>query len=283
MNRGQLSLGVDAGVDAGTRQAQMGHRPGRECADERAGADERELLRRHASAHVDRPIQIRMNSPISAVARRSTSKPSSRSQTDEPEGVEEQPHATPEVGVREIELDHRAPVGEGILDDPLTDPPQEMRTIEVLFGRSPSSYCMAQSPMPTRRPRARVPAWRVGRTRPAFDVPTRSSCLRRWTRSVRDVLGTPRWISERRHLHIVLAAAWRWRRGDTVVEPMLRRVAAVVPPAVRPDPALRRWAPAPSSSRPPPTERAPVRARRGTVASGDEDRRAPRPAGAEAA
>jgi alkylation response protein AidB-like acyl-CoA dehydrogenase len=26
------------------------------------------------------------------------------------------------------------------------------------------------------------------------------------------------------HLHIVLAAAWRWRRGDTVVEPMLRRV-----------------------------------------------------------
>lgn len=28
------------------------------------------------------------------------------------------------------------------------------------------------------------------------------------------------------HLHIVLAAAWRWRRGDTVVEPMLRRVAA---------------------------------------------------------
>jgi alkylation response protein AidB-like acyl-CoA dehydrogenase len=27
------------------------------------------------------------------------------------------------------------------------------------------------------------------------------------------------------HLHIVLAAAWRWRRGDTVVEPMLRRVA----------------------------------------------------------
>ena len=28
------------------------------------------------------------------------------------------------------------------------------------------------------------------------------------------------------HLHIVLAAAWRWRRGDTVVEPLLRRVAA---------------------------------------------------------
>ncbi len=27
------------------------------------------------------------------------------------------------------------------------------------------------------------------------------------------------------HLHIVLAAAWRWRRGDTVVEPMLKRVA----------------------------------------------------------
>ena len=27
------------------------------------------------------------------------------------------------------------------------------------------------------------------------------------------------------HLHIVLAAAWRWGRGDTVVEPMLRRVA----------------------------------------------------------
>ncbi|HEX2039275.1 MAG TPA: acyl-CoA dehydrogenase family protein [Acidimicrobiales bacterium] len=26
------------------------------------------------------------------------------------------------------------------------------------------------------------------------------------------------------HLHVVLAAAWRWRRGDTVVEPMLRRV-----------------------------------------------------------
>jgi alkylation response protein AidB-like acyl-CoA dehydrogenase len=26
------------------------------------------------------------------------------------------------------------------------------------------------------------------------------------------------------HFHIVLAAAWRWRRGDTVVEPMLRRV-----------------------------------------------------------
>ena len=26
------------------------------------------------------------------------------------------------------------------------------------------------------------------------------------------------------HLHIVLAAAWRFRRGDTVVEPMLRRV-----------------------------------------------------------
>ena len=25
------------------------------------------------------------------------------------------------------------------------------------------------------------------------------------------------------HLHLVLAAAWRWRRGDTVVEPMLRR------------------------------------------------------------
>lgn len=27
------------------------------------------------------------------------------------------------------------------------------------------------------------------------------------------------------HLHIVLAAAWRWRRGDTTVEPMLRQVA----------------------------------------------------------
>ncbi len=27
------------------------------------------------------------------------------------------------------------------------------------------------------------------------------------------------------HVHVVLAAAWRWRRGDTVVEPMLRRVA----------------------------------------------------------
>lgn len=27
------------------------------------------------------------------------------------------------------------------------------------------------------------------------------------------------------HLHVVLAAAWRWRRGDTVVEPTLRRVA----------------------------------------------------------
>jgi alkylation response protein AidB-like acyl-CoA dehydrogenase len=27
------------------------------------------------------------------------------------------------------------------------------------------------------------------------------------------------------HLHVVLAAAWRWRRGDTIVEPMLRRVA----------------------------------------------------------
>ena len=27
------------------------------------------------------------------------------------------------------------------------------------------------------------------------------------------------------HLHVVLAAAWRWRRGDTVVEPMLKRVA----------------------------------------------------------
>jgi len=26
-------------------------------------------------------------------------------------------------------------------------------------------------------------------------------------------------------LHLVLSAAWRWRRGDTVVEPMLRRVA----------------------------------------------------------
>ena len=26
------------------------------------------------------------------------------------------------------------------------------------------------------------------------------------------------------HLHVALAAAWRWRRGDTVVEPMLRRV-----------------------------------------------------------
>jgi acyl-CoA dehydrogenase len=28
------------------------------------------------------------------------------------------------------------------------------------------------------------------------------------------------------HHHLVLAAAWRWRRGDTVVEPLLRRVAA---------------------------------------------------------
>jgi acyl-CoA dehydrogenase len=27
------------------------------------------------------------------------------------------------------------------------------------------------------------------------------------------------------HLHLVLAAAWRWRRGDEVVEPLLRRVA----------------------------------------------------------
>lgn len=27
------------------------------------------------------------------------------------------------------------------------------------------------------------------------------------------------------HLHVVLAAAWRWRHGDTSVEPMLRRVA----------------------------------------------------------
>lgn len=27
------------------------------------------------------------------------------------------------------------------------------------------------------------------------------------------------------HLHVVLAAAWRWRHGDTVVEPLLRRVA----------------------------------------------------------
>jgi alkylation response protein AidB-like acyl-CoA dehydrogenase len=27
------------------------------------------------------------------------------------------------------------------------------------------------------------------------------------------------------HLHVVLAAAWRWRRGDNVVEPLLRRVA----------------------------------------------------------
>ncbi|HEX8804980.1 MAG TPA: acyl-CoA dehydrogenase family protein [Acidimicrobiales bacterium] len=27
------------------------------------------------------------------------------------------------------------------------------------------------------------------------------------------------------HLHVVMAAAWRWRRGDTVVEPMLRKVA----------------------------------------------------------
>jgi alkylation response protein AidB-like acyl-CoA dehydrogenase len=27
------------------------------------------------------------------------------------------------------------------------------------------------------------------------------------------------------HLHVVLAAAWRWRRGDTAVEPLLRRVA----------------------------------------------------------
>lgn len=26
------------------------------------------------------------------------------------------------------------------------------------------------------------------------------------------------------HLHVVLASAWRWRRGDTVVEPLLRRV-----------------------------------------------------------
>ena len=26
------------------------------------------------------------------------------------------------------------------------------------------------------------------------------------------------------HLHLVLAAAWRWRRGDTVVEPLLKRV-----------------------------------------------------------
>ena len=26
------------------------------------------------------------------------------------------------------------------------------------------------------------------------------------------------------HLHVVLAAAWRWRRGDLVVEPMLKRV-----------------------------------------------------------
>ena len=27
------------------------------------------------------------------------------------------------------------------------------------------------------------------------------------------------------HQHVVLAAAWRWRRGDTVVEPLLRKVA----------------------------------------------------------
>lgn len=27
------------------------------------------------------------------------------------------------------------------------------------------------------------------------------------------------------HIHLVLAAAWRWRRGDAVVEPLLRRVA----------------------------------------------------------
>jgi alkylation response protein AidB-like acyl-CoA dehydrogenase len=27
------------------------------------------------------------------------------------------------------------------------------------------------------------------------------------------------------HLHVVLAAAWRWRRGDKVVEPLLRKVA----------------------------------------------------------
>jgi alkylation response protein AidB-like acyl-CoA dehydrogenase len=27
------------------------------------------------------------------------------------------------------------------------------------------------------------------------------------------------------HMHVVLAAAWRWRRGDTVVEPLLKRVA----------------------------------------------------------
>lgn len=27
------------------------------------------------------------------------------------------------------------------------------------------------------------------------------------------------------HLHVTLAAAWRWRRGDTVVEPLLRKVA----------------------------------------------------------
>jgi alkylation response protein AidB-like acyl-CoA dehydrogenase len=26
------------------------------------------------------------------------------------------------------------------------------------------------------------------------------------------------------HLHVALAAAWRWRRGDTIVEPLLRRV-----------------------------------------------------------
>lgn len=26
------------------------------------------------------------------------------------------------------------------------------------------------------------------------------------------------------HLHVALAAAWRWRRGDTVVEPMLRKI-----------------------------------------------------------
>jgi alkylation response protein AidB-like acyl-CoA dehydrogenase len=28
------------------------------------------------------------------------------------------------------------------------------------------------------------------------------------------------------HLHAVLTAAWRWRRGETIVEPMLRKVAA---------------------------------------------------------
>jgi alkylation response protein AidB-like acyl-CoA dehydrogenase len=28
------------------------------------------------------------------------------------------------------------------------------------------------------------------------------------------------------HLHLVLASAWRWRRGDVVVEPLLKRVAA---------------------------------------------------------